>query len=110
MSKVWLAFFAALTLLLGGIGSASAQMHGGGGGAHGSGWHAGGGWHGRQFHEGRFPSGRFNHFHRNFAVFIAAPGFWWGAPYYPYYYPYSYYSGSYVAPTYGDQGPATYIQ
>ncbi len=43
-------------------------------------------------------------------MFIAAQGCWWGAPYYPYYYPYSYYGGSYVAPTYGDQGPATDIQ
>ena len=44
-------------------------------------------------------------------MFIGAPAFWWGAPYYPYYYPYSYYDGySYPGPVYGDPGPTTYIQ
>jgi hypothetical protein len=102
MRKLWLALFAAVALLIGGVGTASAQMHGGGGGSHGG----GGGWHGGHFHDGRF-----HHFHTNFGVFIGAPAFWWGAPYYPYYYPYSYYDGySYPGPVYGDPGPTTYIQ
>jgi hypothetical protein len=107
MRKIWLALFAAVPLLLGGEGAASAQMHGGGGGWRGG----GGGWHGEHFHDGRFfHGGRFNNFHTNFRVFIGAPAFWWGAPYYPYYYPYSYYGGSYATPVYGDPGSATYMQ
>ena len=92
MRELWLALFATVALLVGGVGTASAQMHGGGGG-----------WHGGHFRDG--------HSHGNFRVFIGAPAFWWGAPYYPSYYPYSYYDGySYPGPNYGDLGPTTYIQ
>jgi len=104
MRKLWLALFATVPLLFGGVGTASAQMRGGGGG----GWHSGGGgWHGGHFHDGRF-----HRFHTNFRVFIEAPAFWWGAPYYPYsyHYPYSYYDDSYAWPVYGGPGPTTYIQ
>src|SRR5512140_3196897 len=107
MRKLWLAFFATVALLVGGVGAASGQMQrsGGGGGWHGGGWH-GGGWHGGGWHGGHFHDG---HFHGNFRVFIGAPFFWWGAPYYPYYYPYSYYGGySYPGSVYGDLGPTTY--
>ena len=96
MSKPWLALLAAVPLLVVGIGTASAQMHGGGnargGHAHRSGaWH-GGDWHGSQFHDGRFffHGRRFNSFRTNFRVFIGAPAFWWGAPSYFYSYPYAY--------------------
>ena len=110
MRELWLALFAAVALLLGGVGAASAQMHGGGNG----GWHGGGGgWHGGHFNNGRFfHGGRFNSFHTNFRVFIGGPAFWWGAPYYAYSYnyPYSYYDGSYASPVYGDPGPTSYIQ
>jgi hypothetical protein len=108
MRKLWLALFATVALLVGGVGTASAQMHGGGGGSHGGGggFHGGGGgWHGGHFHDGRF-----HHFHSSFSVFFGAPFFWLGAPYYPYYYPYSYYDGSYAWPVYGNPGPTTYIQ
>lgn len=84
MSKPWLALFVAVPLLVVGIGTASAQMHGSGnasgGHAHGRGaWH-GGDWHRGQFHDGRFffHGGRFNSFRTNFRVFIGAPAFWWG--------------------------------
>ena len=113
MRKLWLALFATVALLLGGVGTASAQMHGGGHGGGGGGWHGGdGGWHGGGggWHGGHFHDGRFHHFHTNFGVFIGAPAFWWGAPYYLYHYPYSYYDGSDAWPFYGDPGPTTYIQ
>ena len=100
MRKLWLILFATVLALVGGVGMANAQMHGGGGGWHGG----GGGWHGGHFHNGRF-----HHFHTNFSVFLGTPFFWLGAPYYPYY-PYSYYDGSYAWPVYGDPGPTTYIQ
>ena len=100
MRKFWSALFATVPLLIGGVGTASAQMHGGGGGS----------WHGGHFHDRRFPhDGRFHHSHTNFGVFIGAPAFWWEAPY-PYSYPVSYYDGSYAWPVYGDPGLATYIQ
>jgi hypothetical protein len=35
-------------------------------------------------------------------VFIGVPAFWWGAPYYPYYSPVSYYDAPYASPVYGD--------
>jgi hypothetical protein len=106
--KLWFALFAAVPLLVGSIGAANAQMHGGGGGG---GWHGGGGFHGGHFHDGRFfHGGRFNNFHTGFRVFIGAPFFWWGAPYYPYYYPYSYYGGYYASPMYGDPGSTAYVQ
>ena len=101
MRRLWLAIFATVPQLVGGVGTANAQMHGGGGGS----------WHGGHFHDGRFfHGGRFNNSHSNFRVFIGVPAFWWGAPYYPYYYPYSYYGGSYAGPVYGDPGPTTFIQ
>jgi hypothetical protein len=120
MRKLWLAFFATVALLVGGFGTASAQMHGGGGGgSHGSGggggWHGGGGggWHGGGggWHGGHSHYGRFHHFHTNFGVFIGVPAFWWGAPYYPYYDPYSYYDGYfYPGPVYSIPGSPTYVQ
>jgi hypothetical protein len=101
MRKLWLTLVATVLLLVGGVGMASSQMHGGGGGRH----------DGRFSHDGRFfHDGRFHHFHTNFSVFLGAPFFWLGAPYYPYYYPYSYYDGSYAWPVYGNPGPTTYIQ
>lgn len=96
MKKLWLALFAAVPLLLVGIGTASAQIHGvghvrGGGAGHGDGWH-GGASHGGQFHDGRFffHGRRFNGFRTNFRVFIGAPALWWGAPSYFYSYPHAY--------------------
>jgi hypothetical protein len=101
MRKLWLTLFATVLLLVGGVGMASSQMHGGGGGRH----------DGHFSHDGRFfHDGRFHHFHSSFSVFFGAPFFWLGAPYYPYYYPYSYYDGSYAWPVYGNPGPTTYIQ
>ena len=91
MRKLWLTLFAPVALLLVGVGTASAQMHGGSDGRHG----------------GHFHDGRFHHFHRNSGVFIGAPAFWWGAPYD---YPVSYYDGPYASPVYGDPGSTTYIQ
>lgn len=95
MRKFWLTLFATALLLIGGAATAGAQMHGGRGGG---------------FHGGHFHGGRFNNFHTNFRVFFGAPFFWWGAAYYPYYYPYSYFGGSYASPIYGDPGSATYVQ
>ncbi len=102
MRRLWLALFVAVPLLVVvGIGTASAQMHGSGnasarhapgsGAWHGGGWH-GGASHAGQFHDGRFffHGRRFNGFRTNFRVFIGAPAFWWGAPSYFYYYPYAY--------------------
>ena len=97
MRKLWSALFVAV--LVGSVGTASAQMRGGGSG-----------WHGGHFHDGRFSQdGRFHHSHTNSGVFIGAPAFWWGAPYYPYDYPASY-GGSFAGPIYGGPDPATYIQ
>ena len=89
MRNLWSALFATVPLLIGGIGAASAQMHGGGG------------WHGRHFHDGQV-----HHAHTNVGVFLGAPAFWWGAPYAPV----SYYDGPYTWPVYGDPGPATNMQ
>jgi hypothetical protein len=94
MRKVFLAFLGMVALPLAGVGTASAAMQRG----------VGNGFHGGHFHDGHFHDG---HFHRNF-VFIGAPFFWWGAPYYAYY---PYYDGYYLpGPAYGDLGPTTYIQ
>jgi hypothetical protein len=88
MRRLWLARFAAVLLLLVGIGTASAQLREGnaqGGGT----WH-GGGWHGGQFHDGRFflHGRRFNRFRPNLRVFIGAPAFGQGTPSYFYCDPY----------------------
>ena len=98
VSKLWLALVA--TLLVGGIHTASAQMHGS---ARGDGRHDG------HFHDGRFShEARFHHPHVNSGAFVGAPVFWWGAPSYPYdYLPYS--AASFVIPPYAGSGPATYI-
>jgi hypothetical protein len=88
MSKPWLALFVAVPLVVVGIGTASAQMHGSGNasgvhapgsGAWHGGWH-GGASHGGQFHDGRlfFHGRRFNGLRTNPRVFIGAPAFWWG--------------------------------
>ena len=96
MRKLWSALLATVPLLIGGVGTASAQMHG-----------DGGGWHGGHFHDGRlFRDGRFHHAPTNFGVFTGTPAFWWGAPYSPV----SYYDRPYTWPVYGDPGPATYMQ
>ena len=91
MRKLWLALFATVTLLLGGVATASDQMHGGSGGRHG----------------GHSHDGRFHHFDRNAGVFIGAPAFWWGPTYD---YPVSRYDGPYASPVYGDPGSTTYIE
>ena len=61
---------------LGGIGSANAEMHGGG--FHGGGFHGGGGFHdGGRFHGSRFHDhffhGHFFHDHSHGRVFIRSP-------------------------------------
>jgi hypothetical protein len=96
MRRLWSALLATVPLLIGGVGTASAQMHGGGRG-----------WHGGHFHDGRlFRDGRFHHAPTNFGAFTGASAFWWGAPYSPV----SYYDGPYTWPVYGDPGPTTYMQ
>jgi hypothetical protein len=61
-----------------------------------------GGFHGPSpgFHGSHFPNGGFHHFydgrfHSSFAVFVGAP-FFFGAPFFPYSYPY--YPASYAPP------------
>jgi hypothetical protein len=84
MRKLAMACIAAFALL-GGVGTANAQMHGGG--FHGGGFH-GGGFHGGGFHGGGFHGGGF-HARSHGRIFIGAPII--VAPgYYPYGYPYSY--------------------
>jgi len=98
MRRLWWALIATVPLLVGGAGTASAQMRGGGGG-----------WHGGHFHDGRSHDRGFHHFRPNSGMFSVAPTFWWGAPYYPYDYPVSYYAAPYAWPVYDDSGPTTYI-
>jgi hypothetical protein len=64
--------------------------------------YAQGGFHGPSpgFHGSHFPNGGFHHFHdgrfhSSFAVFVGAP-FFFGAPFFPYSYPY--YPASYAPP------------
>jgi len=102
MRKLWLALFAMIPLLVGGVGTANAQMHGAGG-RHGV--------DGGHFHDGRLShDARFQHFHTNSRMFGVTPAFWWGAPYYQDYYPVSFYDGSSAWPIYGEPGPMTYTQ
>jgi hypothetical protein len=124
MKRFAMIMLAAATLV-GGIGIASAQMHGshggrGGamssGGWHGGGtWHGGGNWHGGNFHNGNFRSRVF------IGVGFGAPFWgwgWWPGYYSPYYYPayypaYPYYDGDYYpydSSTYIEQGTPTYSQ
>jgi len=95
MTKLWLALFIMAALLVGGAGTASAQMRSGGGS-----------WQGRHLHDRSFHDGRFHRPHTNFGMLIGAPALWWGAPYYAA----SSYDGPYASPVYGDPDPATYIQ
>ena len=97
MRKLWSAVFAAV--LVGSVGTASAQMHGGAGG-----------WHGGRFHDGGLSHHERFHHHTKSGLFLGVPAFWWGAPYYPDYYPASRYDGSFALPAYGEPGPMTYIQ
>lgn len=105
----------AAAMMIGGIGVASAQMHGSHGGSSGGSWHGGSGggnWHGGggNWHGGSWHGG---HSHVFVGVGFGAPfwGWGWGWPgyyypyaysaYYPYYYDYPYgydagYSGSYI--------------
>ena len=89
--------------VLGGIGAANAQMHGGshagGGGFHGGGFHGGGGSHGGGSHGGGFHGGGGIHhggggIHHGdgFHGFIGPP-IVFGPGYYPYGYPYPYADG-----------------
>jgi len=89
MQKLAVACIAAFALL-GGIGAANAEMHGGGGGFHGgSGSHDGGGFHGGgRFHDGGF-HGRAFHGHSHVRAFIGAPIIF-GPGYYSYDYAYPY--------------------
>jgi hypothetical protein len=88
--------------LVGGIGVASAQMHGGG--SHGGGFHSGG-FHGGGFHGGGFHGGGF-HGSRVFVGFgFGAPWWGWGPGYYPAYYPYY---GAYGYYPYTDYYPYAY--
>jgi hypothetical protein len=85
MQKLAIACIAAFAAL-GGIATANAQTHGGGG--HGGGGFHGGGFHGGGFHGGGFHGGGFHdHSHRSF--FIGAP-IVFGPGYYPYDYSYPY--------------------
>jgi hypothetical protein len=96
MQKLAMAAIASFAIL-GGVGAANAQMHGGfhgGGGFHGHDGFHGGVHHGDAFHDG-------HHFHGN--VFFGAPVFL-GPGYYPYAYAYPY---DYAYP-YADGSVTTY--
>ena len=102
----------------GGGWSGGGGWHGGGGGMQGGGWHGGSGWQGGGWHGGSNWHGGNWHgggcwncgWRGNFGVWFGA--YWWPA-YYPYYgygypsYGYPYYS---AAPAYVDAGPQVYIQ
>jgi len=117
MKRFAMILLAAVTLV-GGIGVASAQMHGSHGGSFaGGGWHGGGGsWHGGSSWHG---GGNWNGgWHGGRTRFVVAVGFgapfwgwgWWPGYYYPAYYPY--YPGYPVYDSYPyDTYPTgTYIQ
>jgi hypothetical protein len=101
MQKLAIACVAAFAVL-GGVGAANAQMHGGGGGSHGGGGFHGGGFHGGGFHGGGFHGGGFHgggfHNHSHGSFFIGAPIIY-GPGYYPYGYSYPY----------GDSYPYGYV-
>jgi hypothetical protein len=115
-------FVIAVAMMIGGIGVASAQMHGSHGGSSGGAWHGGGSswhnsgsWHGGHFHGG--------HSRVFIGVGFGAPFWGWGwwpgyyypyaypayYPAYPYYdYPYYDYSGSYVEQGSSAPAPSNY--
>src|SRR5260221_6108764 len=121
MKRFAMIVLAAVTLI-GGIGVASAQMHGshGGGavsaGAHGGGsWQGGGSWHGGNNWNG----GNWHGGHTRFVVGVGfgAPFWGWGwwpgyyyPPYYPYYPAYSGYPYSYEPYSYDTYPSGTYIE
>jgi len=115
--------------LVGGIGVANAQMHGGshgggswsgghsGGNWSGGSWRGGGSWQGGNWHGGNWRGG--GHGSRVFVgVGFGAPWWGWWPGYYPLYYPYygaygyypypDYYSYDYVEPSYIQQDDSAY--
>jgi hypothetical protein len=110
--------------LVGGIGVANAQMHGGshgggswsgghsGGNWSGSNWRGGGSWQGGNWHGGNWHRG--GHGSRVFVgVGFGAPWWGWWPGYYPLYYPYYGAYGYYPYPDYYSYDyvePSSYIQ
>jgi len=118
--------------LVGGIGVANAQMHGGShgggswsGGHSGGNWsggHSGGNWSGGSWQGGNWHGGNWHRGGHGSRVFVGvgfgAPWWGWWPGYYPLYYPYygaygyypypDYYSYDYVEPSYIQQDDSAY--